>query len=93
MTAARLSRRSFYWQGMLKHRHIREQAMNIDFMPTFCDLAGIQLPQDREIDGKSLLPLLLGETNTSPHDYLLYVNSMVPVESRQGYAVRSRDPL
>ncbi len=38
-------------------------AMNIDFLPTFLDMAGISLPPDREIDGVSLLPVLSGEKN------------------------------
>ncbi|MEP4486016.1 MAG: sulfatase [Halioglobus sp.] len=32
--------------------------MNIDFLPTFASLAGIELPGDRTIDGRSLVPLL-----------------------------------
>jgi arylsulfatase A len=32
----------------------------IDFLPTFCQLAGIELPRDRVIDGVSLLPLWEG---------------------------------
>ena len=79
----------FFWQGTLAGRRIREMAMNIDFLPTFCELAGAKLPQDREIDGRSLLPLLLGQSSQSPHDVLFYVNSLVPAHARQGYAVRS----
>ncbi|NLO36546.1 MAG: sulfatase-like hydrolase/transferase [Clostridiaceae bacterium] len=80
-----------FWQGTLSGRRIREMAMNIDFLPTFCELTGAKLPQDREIDGRSLLPLLLDQTDQSPHDVLFYVNSLVPVHARQGYAARSRD--
>ena len=44
----------------------------------------MDLPTDR-IDGKSILPLLKGETNCSPHDYLVYINSTVP--ENQGSAL------
>ena len=51
---------------------IESMAMNIDIFPTIMDLLGIPMPDDRIIDGKSLLPLLKGETKQSPHDQLFY---------------------
>jgi len=78
-----------YWENKIIQGVIKEQAMNIDFFPTFCELAGVELPMDRIIDGKSLLPLLRGECKQSPHDYLVYINPHV-LES-PAYAVRSRD--
>jgi hypothetical protein len=47
------------------------------------------LTQNKIIDGKSILPLLKGETDHSPHDYLIYIDSYV-AES-QGFGVRSKD--
>lgn len=43
---------------------ITELVQNIDFAPTFLDLAGVEVPED--IHGESLLPLLEGE---SPEDW------------------------
>ena len=37
-----------------------------DLLPTFCELAGTEPPTDRVIDGKSFLPVLLGETLSQP---------------------------
>ncbi len=37
-------------------------AAHIDLTPTMLDAAGVALPDDRVIDGESLLPALLGET-------------------------------
>ncbi len=37
--------------------------MHIDFLPTIADIANIPLPNDRVIDGKSLVPLLVGKSN------------------------------
>ena len=78
-----------YWQNKIRSGEITEQAMNIDFLPTFCDITGVDLPEDRIIDGRSILPLLKGETDVSPHAYLVYINSMISED--QGFAVRSRD--
>ncbi len=47
-------------------------AGNIDFLPTFVSLAGGVVPQDRKIDGQDLSPLLLGETEKSPHEAWYY---------------------
>ena len=35
--------------------------MNIDFLPTFASLTGMQLPADRTIDGRDLAAILAGE--------------------------------
>ncbi len=48
-------------------------AMNIDFFPTFLNMAGIPLPTDREIDGVDILPLLMGELTESPHESLCFI--------------------
>jgi arylsulfatase A len=43
-----------------------------DFMPTFCELAGIEIPEGHT-DGISMLPSLLGENdNQEAHDYLYW---------------------
>src|SRR5690606_38978197 len=39
---------------------------------TLCELIGIQPPDDRTIDGRSLMPLIRGETTQSPHKYLFH---------------------
>ncbi len=46
-------------------------ATNLDIYPTLLDLLGIAPPSDRIIDGKSILPLILGN-GTSPHDFVFY---------------------
>lgn len=37
---------------------VEAQCSHVDLFPTFCELAGVPLPNDRVIDGKSLVPLL-----------------------------------
>lgn len=46
--------------GLKRRGKIEELVQNIDFAPTFLDLAGAQIPSD--IQGISLLPLLKNET-------------------------------
>ena len=46
--------------------------MNIDFLPTFAVLAGIELPNDRTIDGSNLAPLLRGQPHTLHERPLFY---------------------
>jgi arylsulfatase A len=47
-------------------------AGNFDFLPTFVALAGGSVPVDRKIDGKNISRLLLGQTQTSPHEAHYY---------------------
>lgn len=46
------------------------QATHLDFLPTVCELAGVPLPEDRPIDGRSLVPLL---TTGRDHSHQPYV--------------------
>lgn len=51
-------------------------SVNIDLLPTIAAAAGAALPDGREIDGRSLLPLLGGERDTAaPHKYFYYFNN------------------
>ena len=45
----------------------------MDFYPTLAEIGGAQLPTDRIIDGKNILPLMLSGGNAkSPHDAFFY---------------------
>lgn len=50
----------------------RVPAGGIDFLPTLCDLAGIQVPADRAIDGASLVPLWEGRDDDFRRDTPLF---------------------
>lgn len=64
-------------------RVIEEPVTNLDWLPTFCELAGCGV---RRGDGMSLLPLLLGETDRLERKFLfvelLYDNSRYPEDPR-----------
>ncbi|KPK15920.1 MAG: hypothetical protein AMJ62_07985 [Myxococcales bacterium SG8_38] len=50
-----------------------EPAMNIDVFPTCLSIAGLSLPEDRIIDGRSMLGLLTTTDGKSPHEvFYLY---------------------
>jgi len=49
-----------------------EPATNLDVFPTCLALAGLSLPEDREVDGKSLVELLTAPGSRSPHEVLYF---------------------
>ncbi len=51
-----------FWQGKIKSGTKSEVPVtNIDFFPTILDVAGIQIPAGKILDGQSLLPVLTGK--------------------------------
>ena len=61
-----------------------EMSMNFDLYATILPLIGVELPKDRIIDGRDILPMLQGESG-SPHDTLFFF------KGRNLYGVRNRD--
>ncbi len=58
---------AIFWQpDVIKPGVIRELGTTMDILPTICEMTGIELPQDRIIDGISLVPELLGEKGEEP---------------------------
>ncbi|XP_063099117.1 arylsulfatase L isoform X2 [Cavia porcellus] len=63
----------FRWPGVLPAgRVVHEPTSLMDVFPTVVQLAGGRVPQDREIDGRDLWPLLLGTARHSPHEFLFH---------------------
>lgn len=53
------------WQGVTPGGKLNENLTDAsDLLPTFAEIAGAPLPEDRIIDGKSLLPQIKGGTNS-----------------------------
>jgi len=44
-----------------KNKDIESMATHIDILPTLAQLCNVEMPKDRKIDGKSLLPLIMGK--------------------------------
>lgn len=60
------------WPGEIPAGTINsEMCMNFDLFATLCGIAGIEMPSDRIIDGRNILPVLQGKT-TSPHETLYF---------------------
>lgn len=51
-----------YPAAFAQNKDIETMSAHIDVLPTLAELCKVDLPQDRKIDGKSLLPLIQGET-------------------------------
>ncbi|XP_006747830.2 arylsulfatase E [Leptonychotes weddellii] len=63
----------FRWPGVLPAgQMIHEPTSLMDVFPTVVQLGGGEVPQDRVIDGRDLLPLLLGTAQHSDHEFLLH---------------------
>ena len=56
------------WPGQIRPGTESTQPVcSVDLLPTFCALAGIRPPQDRSLDGASLLPLFEGRPIQRSH--------------------------
>lgn len=59
-----------------------------DVLPTFAELAGATIPEGpgREVDGMSIAPFLLGETDKTPREWILSMGQ-APAAFSNGYVV------
>lgn len=57
---------------------------SMDFMPTFIRLAGGEVPADRVIDGRDIMPLLSNPESDSPHEMFFYYHAGVLHAVRKG---------
>ena len=65
--------------------YIQGKSSYIDLLPTFADLAGAKIPDDRIIDGKNIWPIISGEKGArSPHDIYYYYKGNRLESARQG---------
>ena len=76
-------------KGMKRRGNIDQLVQNIDYAPTFLELAGLPIPKD--IQGKSLLPLLKGENPKEWRKSLYYHFYEYPAEHavKRHYGVRT----
>ena len=76
-------------KGLKARGDINEMVQNIDYAPTFLDLAGVKIPSD--IQGVSLLPLLRGEHPKNWRKSIYYHFYEYPAEHavKRHYGVRT----
>ncbi len=62
-----------HWpQFIPQAKTVSAMASGIDLLPTVLDILDLPAPDDRELDGRSLLGILSGDQTDSPHEYLYY---------------------
>ncbi|GFR15368.1 steryl-sulfatase [Trichonephila clavata] len=59
------------WSGTTLKGEINYPTSQMDLFPTIMELADIPLPDDRIIDGKSMIPLLNGKSQSS-HEFIFH---------------------
>ncbi|MDP6523242.1 MAG: sulfatase [Kiritimatiellia bacterium] len=65
------------WPGKVPAGKVSDAIFaTIDFMPTFANLAGYKVPEDRRIDGVDQTDLILGKSEKGARDSFFYVNAM-----------------
>lgn len=69
-----------------------QMVMGIDLFPTILDIVNVEVPNDRVIDGKNVLPLLSGASEKTPHDhvFLMMGKKTVNVLDKDGYKYQPR---
>ncbi len=61
------------WPGVIPPNSTCSQpASTIDLLPTLAGVAGASPPEDVLIDGRDILPLISGKSDTAPHDAIYY---------------------
>ncbi|XP_055964625.1 arylsulfatase F-like [Sorex fumeus] len=61
------------WPGQVPAGQVIDEPTSLmDVFPTVAALAGAEVPQDRQIDGRDLMPLLLGQQQHSEHEFLFH---------------------
>lgn len=79
----------FRWLGTIQPRRCTELVNALDFYPTFLEVAG--LPEAPQLDGVSLMPLLLGSTDWEPVPQFWHFP--IYLQAYNGAKDEARDPL
>lgn len=65
----------FWWPGRIQPDVVMDIGSTLDIFPTFIELAGTNLPDDKVYDGYDLSPVLFGHKE-SPRKELIYYDGM-----------------
>lgn len=82
-----------YWKNHLSAgKKIGAIVANIDVAPTIYDLCGIKLKESEKVDGKSLVPLLLGKENSIRESLLLEITYSKAIVTKDWKYIAVRFP-
>lgn len=81
------------WPGVIQASECREPVINVDFMPTFAEIANANLEDDQVVDGESLLPLLRDPTATLKERSLFWHFPIYLQASGRGKDFETHDKL
>ena len=63
------------WPGQnLKGKVYSEMVSSFDLYPTLLQAVGLEMPEDQHTDGVDLLPYIIGENKSAPHEWLCWQN-------------------
>jgi len=75
----------FWWPGTIPAQQVSQTTISsMDILPLVAELAGAPLPSDRTFDGHNIKDLLLGEKQSSKHEFLYYYNAHTLQAVRKG---------
>ncbi|XP_060596832.1 arylsulfatase H-like [Ruditapes philippinarum] len=61
------------WPGVLGQGQTTDEPTSLmDIYNLISTAVGVDLPSDRQIDGRNILPLLKGDVNVSPHEFMFH---------------------
>jgi arylsulfatase A-like enzyme len=81
------------WPGRIAPRSVYERMVSsLDVFPTLCAAAGIELPEQIELDGVDLAPFLQGKNPEAPHRKLFWSNGPnIAVRKGKWKLIKSHD--
>lgn len=75
----------FRWKGTIPAGQVSGTTLSsMDIFPLLANLAGVELPDDRKIDGVNIRDILTGHSEDNPHEYLYYYNGLNLQAVRKG---------
>jgi arylsulfatase A len=61
------------WKGKIEPGSVYDDPVTLmDILPTFANLAGIDLPGDRPVDGLDITPILMGEKTSGYREFMYF---------------------
>ena len=70
--------------GRVPHGETHALTDFTDLLPTFAELGGAEVPPNLVIDGKSFAPLLLGQADDSPREWIMALGHGPAIQDEQG---------